>query len=80
MRKSNMARLHIFPDEEVGHTDQLTNDINQNLFKVPKEILDNITSQIPQVKPVPKRLTEYSEAEKEKFPKLFEPSKDFVRK
>jgi hypothetical protein len=48
--------------------------------KVPEDIMENITAQIPQVKPVPKKLTDYSEAEKENFPRLFEVSKDFVRK
>ena len=63
LRKSNIARLHIFPGDEV-----------------PDDIMENITAQIPQVKPVPKKLTDYTEAEKEAFPKLFKPSENFVRK
>jgi len=63
MRKNNIARLHIFPEDEV-----------------PEDILQNITAQIPQVRPVPKKLTEYTEDEKEAFPKLFEPSDNFVRR
>merc|ERR1711972_1241213 len=61
MRKTKIARLHIFPEDEV-----------------PQDILQNITAQIPQVRPVPKKLTEYTDAEKEAFPKLFEPADDFV--
>ena len=79
MRKNSIARLHIFPDEEVGYSEFGDDDYNIH-FKVPEDIMENITAQIPQVKPVPKKLTDYSEAEKDNFPRLFEVSKDFVRK
>lgn len=40
--------------------------------KIPQDIYENICSQIRQLRPVPKRLGEYSEEELKNFPKLFE--------
>jgi len=48
--------------------------------EVPEEILKNVTSQIPQVKPVPKKLTEYSEEEKQNFPKVFDYSENLLKR
>ena len=38
--------------------------------KVPENIMQNVTNQIRQVRPVPKRLDHYSKEEVEKFPKV----------
>ena len=46
--------------------------------KVPEELMANVTSQIAPVRPVPRKLTDYSEKEIKDFPKLFEYPKDFV--
>lgn len=46
--------------------------------KVPSDMLQNITDQIPQLRRVPKRLKDYSKEEVEKFPKLFDYPKDYV--
>ncbi|KAK3592128.1 hypothetical protein CHS0354_019410 [Potamilus streckersoni] len=46
--------------------------------QVPTEILTNISDQIQQVQPVPKRLDEYTQEEIESFPKLFDWPEDFV--
>lgn len=42
------------------------------LQEIPEEILKNITGQIRQVMPVPKRLDEFSAEERDQFPRLFE--------
>lgn len=60
-RRSNMARIHIFPGEDV-----------------PQELMDNVTEQMPPVRPVPKKLDDYSDDERREFPKLFELPKDYV--
>jgi len=62
-RKNNMARLHVYPGEEV-----------------PEEILANVTSQIPSVRPVPRKLSDYSEEERRDFPKVFEHKEQFLQK
>jgi len=46
--------------------------------KVPAELLENVTNQISPVRPVPKRLDQYTEEEKQEFPKLFDYKEDFV--
>ena len=63
MRKNAIARLHIFPEEDV-----------------PEDIITNVTAQIPQLRQVPKSLNDYSEEEKAKFPPVFQPADNFVRK
>jgi len=45
---------------------------------IPQDILDNVTGQIAQVMPVPKRLDEYSKEERENFPRLFDWPEDFA--
>ncbi|XP_054711599.1 39S ribosomal protein L13, mitochondrial-like [Uloborus diversus] len=40
--------------------------------KIPEDIKVNICSQIRQLRPVPKRLSEYSQEELDQFPKLFD--------
>ena len=42
--------------------------------------MKNVTSQIPQVKPVPKKLTDYSEEEKQNFPKVFDYSESLLKR
>ena len=39
----------------------------------------NVTSQLDPVRPVPKRLTDYTEQERDSFPKLFEFRENFVQ-
>ena len=48
--------------------------------KVPDELLDNVTGQIPQIRPVPKRLDEFTPEEIQQFPKLWELPKDYAVK
>ena len=48
--------------------------------EVPKEILENVSSQIEQLRIVPRKLRSYSEKEIEEFPKLANYSTDYVRK
>ena len=45
---------------------------------IPEEILRNVTAQIRQLRPVPKRLEDYSKEEQEQFPKLFDWPKEYV--
>ena len=40
----------------------------------------NVTSQMPQVRPVPKTLEDYTEKEREGFPRLFEYPENFLKK
>ncbi|XP_064625872.1 large ribosomal subunit protein uL13m-like [Lineus longissimus] len=44
---------------------------------VPPEIMKNVSDQIKQIMPVPKRLDEYSQEEVDKFPKLFDWPEDY---
>lgn len=46
---------------------------------IPKEIAENICSQIRQLRPVPKRLKEYTQEELDKFPKIFEWPEDYSK-
>jgi len=46
--------------------------------EVPKDIMENITDQIPQLRRIPKKLTDFSQEEIEKFPKLFDYPKEYV--
>lgn len=62
-RRNNMARLHVFPGEEV-----------------PEEIMKNVTSQIPQVKPIPKKLSDYTDEEMQSFPKVFDYPENLLKK
>jgi len=61
LRPKNMARLHIYPDDQV-----------------PEDILENVSHQIPGVRPVPKSIKDYSDQEKEEFPKLFDYKENFI--
>ncbi len=47
---------------------------------VPEEIMANVTSQMPQPRPVPKKLEEFSAEEVEEFPKLWEYPEEYVIK
>lgn len=54
-----------------------------HLFKdadVPKEILENVTSQIRQLRPVPKRLDKMDPEFVKNFPKLMDYPADYVPK
>ena len=48
--------------------------------QVPEEIMKNVTSQIPQVKPVPKKLSDYTEEEMQSFPKVFDYPENLLKK
>ena len=48
--------------------------------QVPEEIMKNVTSQIPQVKPVPKKLSDYTEEEVQNFPKVFDYPENLLKK
>lgn len=58
-----MARLHIFPDQEV-----------------PEDLLKNVSSQIRQLRPVPRTLASYSDKEVDEFPKINDFPKDYILK
>jgi len=45
---------------------------------VPEDILRNISGEIQQVMPVPIRLDEYSQEERNKFPRLFDWPEDYI--
>lgn len=45
---------------------------------VPKEIMENVTNQIKQLRDVPTRLQTYSDKEIEEFPKIVDYPKDYV--
>ncbi|XP_041359113.1 39S ribosomal protein L13, mitochondrial-like isoform X2 [Gigantopelta aegis] len=45
---------------------------------IPEEILRNVTDQIHQVQPIPRRLDEYTSEEIENFPQLFDWPEEFV--
>lgn len=46
--------------------------------KVPREIMENISGQLRQLRRVPKKLAEYSEEEQAKFPKVFDYPDDYI--
>ncbi|XP_044735180.1 39S ribosomal protein L13, mitochondrial [Chrysoperla carnea] len=46
--------------------------------KVPTDILENISNQLRQLRPVPKRLDKYSPDEVEKFPKIMNWPSDYI--
>ncbi|KAL5016036.1 hypothetical protein ScPMuIL_005625 [Solemya velum] len=46
---------------------------------VPTEILANVSDQIQQIQPIPKRLDQYTEEELASFPKVFDWPEDHVR-
>lgn len=48
--------------------------------KIPDEIRENITHEIPVHRPVPKTLLTYTDEEINKFPKIVDFPKDFVVK
>lgn len=54
-----------------------------HLFKndeVPQEIVENISNQIRQTRPVPKRLDHYDPEITENFPKIFDFPNDYIKK
>ena len=79
MRKNNIARLHIFPEDEVMNNNYKVFNAFTSFVQVPEDILSNVTAQIPQLRAVPKTLNDYSEGEKENFPHVFTSSEDFVK-
>lgn len=62
-RKTLMARLHIYPDDEV-----------------PEELMQNVSAQIRQIRPVPKRIDEFTQEEVENFPKVWEYPEEYIIK
>ena len=42
--------------------------------------MKNVTSQIPQVKPVPKKLSDFTEEERQNFPKVFDYPENLLKK
>jgi len=47
---------------------------------IPPEIMQNVTSQIRQLRPVPRKLEDYSEEEIQKYPKVFDYPDSYVLK
>lgn len=47
---------------------------------VPQDLLNNVTGQISQVKPTPKKLSEHSQQEIDNFPKVWEYPHDHVKR
>lgn len=47
---------------------------------VPEKLLQNVSNQIRQLRPVPKRLDHYEEKEVKEFPKIVDYPKDYVLK
>lgn len=45
---------------------------------VPPELMGNISNQIRQIRPIPRRLDHYAKEEVEKFPKLIDYPKDYI--
>jgi len=45
---------------------------------VPEEVMENITNQIPPLRPIPKTLGSYSKEEIEKYPKIIDYPEDFI--
>lgn len=45
---------------------------------VPADIMKNVSNQIRQLRPVPKRLDHYDSKEVEEFPKIMEYPKDYI--
>lgn len=46
--------------------------------QVPDEVARNISGQLRQLRPVPKKLSEFSDEERARFPKLFDYPEDYV--
>lgn len=46
--------------------------------KLPENLLINVSNQIQQLKPMPKRLDHYSEEEIKQFPKLIDLPKNYI--
>lgn len=46
--------------------------------KVPEDLLANVSNQIRQIRPVPKRLDHYPEDEVKTYPKIIDYPKDYV--
>lgn len=65
MRKTRMARLHVFPDGE---------------DTVPEDIMVNVSGQLEVPRPVPKRLDEHAEDEVARFPRIWEAPQDYAVK
>ena len=64
-RKSFMAQLHVYPD---------------GIDTVPEEILNSISGQIEPVRPIPKKLNEFTTEEIENFPKFMDFPEEYVIK
>ena len=64
-RKNKMAQLHVYPE---------------GIETVPEEIYKSISGQVEPVRPVPKRLEEFSKEELEKFPKFWDFPEEYVIK
>lgn len=47
---------------------------------VPSNLMGNVSNQIPQIRPMPKRLDHYSEQEVKEFPKIIDYPEDYVLK
>lgn len=47
--------------------------------QIPKEIAENISSQIRQLRPVPKRLKDFTQEQLDNFPKLFEWPENYTK-
>lgn len=45
---------------------------------IPNELLANVSNQIRQLRPVPKRLDHYSEEERNACPKIFDYPSDYI--
>lgn len=48
--------------------------------KVPREMLENVTNQIRQLRPVPDRLDKIPEAVRKNFPKIMDYPEDYIPK
>ncbi len=62
-RRATMARLHIYPDEEV-----------------PDDIMRNVSDQVAQVRPRPRRRTEIPEEEAQEFPRIYQYPENYTLK
>ena len=85
LRHPAMARLHCYPDSVISFCLQpivliwaclyawfcFIFNLN-SLQDVPPEILKNVNAQMKQLRPIPKRLTEYSKEDVSEFPKVFD--------
>ncbi|TRZ01729.1 hypothetical protein DNTS_032281 [Danionella cerebrum] len=47
---------------------------------IPEDILKNLTQQLPQPRKIPRKLSEYTQEERDAFPRLWIPPEDYVMK